>query len=257
MGGGGGSVSIAIPAYNEERYIARCLQSLARQWTATELEIIVCLNACTDGTERVVASFTPQNGVRLKLVHEPRKGIARARQRAFEQATGEIILSADADTEYPPDWVERIIADFRRDPGTVLVYGPVRFQSLRGATEILLRYLYPLIDLLVTQLGRIAGRPNVCGANFAVDCKAFWRAGGFNIALKAFEDNDLACRLARQKRPGHIHYDPRLVVHASARRYERYGFCGSIAYYAKGYLKTFILKRRLGEFQEVRAPQSW
>lgn len=90
-------------------------------------------------------------------------------------------------------------------------------------------------------------------AHNGVDRKAFWQVGGFNVALNAFEDNDLACRLARLKSLGHIHYDPRLVAYTSARRYNRYGFYGAIAYYARGYLKAFILKKAMDEFQDVRA----
>jgi len=230
------------------------LQSLVRQRAATRLEIIVCLNACTDKTEEVIARFAQQNGVEIKLVHEPLKGVARARQRAFAQARGEIILSADADTEYPPDWVSKIIADFRREPGTVLVYGPVRFSlsSSSGGQRLLLRYLYPLIDLLVAQLGRFIGRPNVCGANFAVRREAFWQAGGFNLTLKVFEDSDLALHMRRGRR---IYYDSQLIVHTSARRYNRYGFYMALAYYALSYLKAFILRRAPGGFQDVRAPQ--
>ncbi|MCL6641787.1 MAG: glycosyltransferase, partial [Candidatus Bipolaricaulota bacterium] len=40
-------ISVAIPAHNEESYIAQCLQSLARQ-EGSSLEIVVCLNRCTD-----------------------------------------------------------------------------------------------------------------------------------------------------------------------------------------------------------------
>lgn len=241
-------ISIAIPAHNEEGYIAGCLRSLAHQRTGAELEIIICLNACTDRTEEVVTGAIRHfNNISFKLVSEPIGGVGRARQRAFEQAQGEIIFSADADTWYPPDWVERFLAIFQRDPKVVLVYGPVRFQlaGLRRGTKLLLQYLYPLLDLLATGFGLLAGRPNVCGANFAVRREAFNRVGGFDVSLKIFEDNELARRLSRI---GRIHYDPQAVVYTSGRRYSRYGFARTVAYYTFNYI--LMCYRRPGpEFQ--------
>ena len=246
-------VSIAIPAHNEERYIADCLRSIARQRTAAETEVIVCINACTDWTRYVVSQVAEQEGVKLRLVNEPVKGIARARQRTFQEATGDIVLSADADTEYPPYWVEGIITDFRRRPETMLVYGPVYFKNLHGFPGKLTSHLYPAIDFLITLFDWVVGRPNVRGANFAVRVKAFRRVGGFNIKLTVFEDNDFAWRLGRLQGSRCLYYDPRLVVYSSARRYNYYGLWGGVLYYLKDYFRMFILKKKVSTFQDVRA----
>lgn len=245
-------VSVAIPAYNEASCIGSCLRSLARQKTGARIEVILCLNACTDETAQVASHVARREGLTLRLVDEPAKGIARARQCAFEHASGDIILSADADSRYPSDWVERIVKAFRKSPRTSLVYGPVRFTRIAGFGGFILNRLYPVIDYVITQFDRITRQPNVRGPNLAITRSAFERVGGFSVGLKAFEDNDLAWRVARMDGRRSLHYDPRLVVHSSARRYDQFGLWRGIFYYLNYQFQMFVLKRNVPEFQDVR-----
>ena len=245
-------VSVAIPAYDEQDCIGDCLRSIARQRTSANVEAVVCLNACTDHTAHVAIKVAEEEGLNLKLVDEPAKGIARARQRAFQEASGDIIVSADADSIYPADWIERIVSTFRQDPQTALVYGPVYFTRIRGFAGAVMHYAYPVIDLVITQFDRITNHPNVRGPNFAVDREAFKQVKGFNVELKAFEDNDLAWRVAKLRGHRALHYDRHLVVHSSARRYNYYGLWKAVHYYTVGYYKTFLLKKDMGKFQDVR-----
>ena len=245
-------VSVAIPAYNEEDCIADCLRSIARQQTSVDVEAVVCLNACTDHTAHVAIKVAKEEGLNLKLVHEHVKGIAHARQRAFQEASGDIIVSADADSQYPTDWIGRIVIAFRRTPQTALVYGPVYFTRIRGLAGAVMRYAYPVIDLVITQFDRITKHPNVRGPNFAVDRQTFEQVKGFNVALRAFEDNDLAWRVAKLRGQHALHYDRHLVVHSSARRYNYYGLWKAVSYYTVSYFKTFFLKKDMGKFQDVR-----
>ncbi len=117
---GGVRVSVVVPAYNEERYLGRCLAALARQtYPADRFEVIVVDNGSTDATAELARRY----GVRV--IAEPRKGVAYARQTGFEAARGEVIASTDADTVVPPFWVSRIAAHFWADPVLGAVYGPV------------------------------------------------------------------------------------------------------------------------------------
>ena len=76
-------VSIVIPAYNEERYLGCCLQVLrAPSYPASRFEIIVVDNGSSDGT----AEIARRSGERV--ISEPRKGVAYARQTGFEAARG-------------------------------------------------------------------------------------------------------------------------------------------------------------------------
>lgn len=245
-------VSVAIPAYNEQDCIADCLRSIAKQHTSANVEAIVCLNACTDHTAHVAVKVAEEEGLNLKLVDEPVKGIARARQRAFQEASGEIMVSADADSQYPTDWLERIVTAFASNQQTALVYGPVYFTRIRGFAGAVMHYAYPVIDFVITQFDRITRHPNVRGPNFAVERNAFEQVKGFNLALEAFEDNDIAWRVAKLRGHRALHYDRHLVVHSSARRYNYYGLWKAVHYYTVGYFRTFLLKKNMRKFQDVR-----
>ena len=128
--------SVVIPAYNEEQYLGHCLAALARQTCpADRFEVIVVDNGSTDATAEIARRY---GGVRV--IAEPRKGVAHARQAGFATARGAIIASTDADTVVPPFWVERIMEHFRADPALGAVYGPVHWPDGRPMEQLLVRY---------------------------------------------------------------------------------------------------------------------
>lgn len=94
-------ISVVIPAYNEEKYIGKCLISLMNQ-TMKPDEIIVVDNCSTDKTADVAKHF----GARVIL--EPRKGTSYARNTGFDEADGEILARTDADTVVDKRWIENI-----------------------------------------------------------------------------------------------------------------------------------------------------
>lgn len=96
------TLSIIIPAYNEERHLPACLESIAAQ-TVKPYEVIVVDNNSTDGT---VATTKPYGFV--KVVRENTQGRVWARNCGFDAAKGEIICRIDADTILPNDWLERV-----------------------------------------------------------------------------------------------------------------------------------------------------
>lgn len=241
-------LSVAIPAHNEEAYITSCLDSLATQDFSGELEIVVCLNACSDKTEEIVQHWARQAKRPIKVVHEPQKGVGRARQAAFFAANGEVIASADADASYPQDWASRIARAFAHDAQLVQLYGPVRLRDFERWRHFW-RYFHPLLNDLFTYTGRWIGWHNVIGSNFAVRREAFYAVGGFKTSLKALEDNEITRRL---KRIGRVRYDPKLVVYASARRYNRLGFWRTAVFYTRNAIRAFALKRETEDLEDLR-----
>ena len=91
------TISLIIPAYNEEAYLGACLDAVMANVAGKALEIIVIDNNSTDGT-RAVAERYPA----VTYVFEPEKGITRARQRGFLTARGDILAYVDADTHPEP-----------------------------------------------------------------------------------------------------------------------------------------------------------
>ena len=97
-------VSVIIPAYNEERYIARCLTSLAKQ-TYPSYEVIVVDDGSSDSTVRVVQSFA---GVRLS--RQQHGGPGSARNLGAQEATGDILVFIDADMFVAPDFISKLVS---------------------------------------------------------------------------------------------------------------------------------------------------
>jgi len=126
-------ISVVIPAYNEERYLGRCLQALrAQSCPASRFESVVVDNGSTDTTARIGRGFG------ARVVGEPVKGIAKARQTGFEAARGEVIASTDADTVVPPFWLARIAGHFARDLELGGLYGPVYWPDGRPHERLII-----------------------------------------------------------------------------------------------------------------------
>ena len=97
-------VSLLVAAYNEERQIAACLRALLAQ-TWQPLEILVVDDGSTDRTRELAAAF---DGVRV--LRQEHVGKARAMNWGAREARGELIFFMDADIEYAPDYVARMVA---------------------------------------------------------------------------------------------------------------------------------------------------
>lgn len=88
-------VSIIVPAYNVERYLKDCADSLLRQ-TYTNIEIVIVNDGSTDGTRRVADSIRKQDS-RVRVVHTPNMGVSCARNTGLEVARGDLICFVDGD----------------------------------------------------------------------------------------------------------------------------------------------------------------
>ncbi|PEX50173.1 glycosyl transferase family 2, partial [Bacillus cereus] len=87
--------SIIIPAHNEEKYIRKCLDSIAKasETYKDQTEVIVVLNRCTDKTEEIAKSY---NCITLK---NNDKNLSKIRNTGAQIASGEMIITIDADTQ--------------------------------------------------------------------------------------------------------------------------------------------------------------
>ena len=108
------TISIVIPAHNEEELLPLCLEHCASARTAEVCEILVINNASTDATADIARSVP---GVRV--VDEPQKGLTKARQRGLKEANGDILAYVDADTLISQEWLEAISKVFTESPEVV------------------------------------------------------------------------------------------------------------------------------------------
>ena len=99
-------VSIIIPVYNVEKYLARCLDSLIIQ-TLEDIEIILVDDSSTDSSYAVCNEYAQKDN-RIKVIHKINEGAGMARNAALEVATGEYIGFVDSDDYVTPNMFETL-----------------------------------------------------------------------------------------------------------------------------------------------------
>ena len=100
-------ISIIVPAYNIETYLARTLDSVLAQ-TYQNIEVIVVNDGSKDGTGAGLDRFAAQDP-RIRAIHKENGGVTSARLRGLAEATGEWIGFVDGDDLAEPDMYERLL----------------------------------------------------------------------------------------------------------------------------------------------------
>lgn len=199
-------LSVIVPAYNEERYLAGCLESLRAQ-VDKNFELIVVDNNSTDSTAEIAAQYADH------LLHETDgQGYHHAAKRGIAHATGEIVTVCDADTRYPPEWTATILAEFDdRDSG---IYGSVDFHDGPWLYRVLVRFFCFSIFM---RMMRIIGIDVCNGFNFAFSRTLYHQVGGYDATL--YDKVGLDIHLGRRlKRIMPMRFVPRMRAITSMRR---------------------------------------
>lgn len=102
-------ISIIIPAYNIEPYIARCLDSVMQQ-TYPNLEIIVVNDGSADRTGDIITEYAKKDG-RIRAVHKKNGGVSAARNEGIALASGSYIGFVDGDDMIAPDMYEFLLGN--------------------------------------------------------------------------------------------------------------------------------------------------
>ncbi len=119
-------ISIIIPAYNSEKYIAECLASASAQ-TMQDIEIIVVDDASQDATEKLIRQAAERDA-RIRCVrHEENKSVMQARKTGFAHSTGRYILFVDSDDMLTPDACEKAYQAIRQQDTDILGFGVTLF----------------------------------------------------------------------------------------------------------------------------------
>lgn len=121
-------VSILIPCFNAERWVAQAIESaLAQTWA--EKEVIVMDDGSTDGSLEIIKKF----GERIRWESGPNRGGNPARNRLLELAHGEWLQYLDADDYLLRDKVAKQMEFLAMHPGTDVVFGPVTMEHCSEA----------------------------------------------------------------------------------------------------------------------------
>ena len=100
-------VSVVVPIYNVERYLADCLESLAAQ-TLQDLEVVMVDDGSTDRSAAIAQAFAERDP-RFKLVSQANGGLSKARNTGIDAAAGEFLAFVDSDDVVAPDAYELLV----------------------------------------------------------------------------------------------------------------------------------------------------
>ncbi|MFH1823220.1 MAG: glycosyltransferase [archaeon] len=190
----GATISIIIPARNEEVSIIRTLENIGKlQYPKDKLEVIVVDNNSTDNTFQLVQEYIKKAKFSLQVFKESKPGKNHAVNLGLEKAKGEFVSTLDADCFPESDCLKKMMGYFR-DQQTVgvtaslSVYNPkgfwLRLQHVEYTLGIFLRKVFSLVNAL-----------HVIPGAFSLYRKAFFdKFGGFKSAYHT-EDIELALRI--------------------------------------------------------------
>lgn len=208
------TISVVIPACNEEKYLPALLHSLTTQ-SFPPHEIIVVDNGSSDRTAEVAQDLG------AIVICELQRGAGQARNAGAAAASGSLISFLDADCTVQQTYFELVAHELLRKKKNVAVTGPVVFGEglSRGSTvmvqagqRVVLRTLHEVLQGLGA--GAIGS-----GANFTARREIFLTAGGFRTMAHCYlEDVELAMRIVKKKL-GRVVYAPHCSVTSSARRF--------------------------------------
>ncbi|MEM4270382.1 MAG: glycosyltransferase family 2 protein [Candidatus Caldarchaeum sp.] len=169
-------VSVVVTAYNEERFIGRCLSSLLSQDAGFEL--IVVDDGSTDDTSVVVEKFAAEHPGRVKLLRLERNvGVGNARNIGAARASGRVVVFLDADMEFPPDFIRKTVNPILKGEAVATC----------NSTEVIGNVDNPWVKV---QGQRIRGVLQAGKTGFvrAIDRQFFLAAGGFDASKGFFDD---------------------------------------------------------------------
>lgn len=123
-------ISIIIPAYNEKKYIAECIETLLVQ-SYKNIELIIVDDGSTDGTKEVVKKYP------LKLIEQKHGGPGAARNLGAKNSHGEILVFVDADMTFDKNYIDELVKPIIRGEATGTVhYG----EKCANANNILAKF---------------------------------------------------------------------------------------------------------------------
>ena len=138
-----GKVSIIIPCYNMEQYLAETLDSVVAQ-TYNNWECIIVDDASTDNTELIVNNYCNKDN-RFRYIKQENKGVSAARNNGIKQTNGELILPLDGDDIIDKTYLEKAVKYISTHTETKLVYCKAAFIGQKTGEWTLEEYSYEKI----------------------------------------------------------------------------------------------------------------
>lgn len=202
------TLSLIIPAYNEEQHLIACLDSVAAQ-TVMPDEVIVVDNNSTDKTQDIARSYPF-----VTVVNEQQQGIVYARDAGLNAASSRLLGRIDSDSVLPPDWTAKVMEFYAsHDPDVVCLTGGGQYYNTPFP-----RVSRWVLDLLAFRVNRaVLGHHFLFGSNMVLP-RAVWQKINGKICLRNDIHEDIDIAIHAHDANAEIVYKPRLVVGVKLRR---------------------------------------
>jgi glycosyltransferase involved in cell wall biosynthesis len=180
-------VSVVIPCYNAGKTLRDTLSSVVSQ-AYPSFEIIAVDDGSTDDTHSIICGF----GEKVKLLTQANQGASAARNSAFKQAVGEILLLLDSDAKVFPKWIQHHVDEQIR--GKKVVGGSVipwndTFWGMCDYYSTWYEY-YP-------QKKPQENRYQISSTNLSIHSSVIQKIGYFDTRIKGIEDAEYTHRMAK------------------------------------------------------------
>ncbi len=207
------TVTVIIPAHNEEKNLPHLLDCLAHQDYPIDLrEIILVDDRSRDKTYKIMKAFAARySNVKVISIQDTVREITpkkRAIKKGIDSSIGEIIITTDADSLPAPNWISEIIRAYRKNTKMVLGYAPYctdpPFNTLFH--RILALDYFAMGAIAAASVG--VSHPTTCnGANLSYRKEVFQEVNGFGETAKFLSgDDDLFLHRVHKKYPLGINF---------------------------------------------------
>lgn len=185
-------VTVIIPAYNRERYLAEAIQSVLDQ-TFSDLELIVVDDGSSDGTPALVRRF---DDPRLVYIHQPHRGISAALNTALRATRGELVARLDSDDRWELDLLATLVPVLDRNANLGAVSGKGGTMDAAGRLLTDTRGCPP--RFAGDSLRSLLYDDYTCNIALLARRSCIEEAGLYDEGLLANEDWDMWLRVARR-----------------------------------------------------------
>lgn len=195
-------ISIIIPAFNAEKTIGGCIESVLAQEFEEEFELIVVDDGSNDGTAGKV-----KESREARLLQQENSGPAAARNNGVRNARGEIIVFTDADCTASQDWLREMIAPFK-DKSVAAVQGAYKTRQ----RALVARFSQIEIEERYEKMLKAKQLDWIGSYSAAYRKKVFLEFGGFDesFPMASGEDTELSYRMAESGM--RLFFNPRAIV---------------------------------------------
>lgn len=137
-------VSVIVPVFNVESYLAEALDSVICQ-TYTNLEIIVIDDGSTDGSGRICDEYAGKDR-RIRVIHQENRGLSAARNAGLDVMKGETVSFLDSDDAYYPEFIETMMTAMIRENAEIVTCKNSIQRTTGKMTGSRDEKIYPLIQ---------------------------------------------------------------------------------------------------------------